>query len=229
MNSHQSNFQEYLKAESTSASTEWMVTFVDLLCLMLVFFIMIYATTSVNNQKWNEIKDSMGNSFKPSNVINKPYEKELYATKIDIKRGVDIDYLHTIIAGKINAASFLKNKIILERSNGNLTIIVDDTNLFEGNTTVLTTDSRALLFIIGDILQRVNNKIDVVGYTLGDIDNDKMEGWSLSLSRALEVASKIREYGNLSQLEAVVKNSDIAEAEDKPANTIEIVISPNTK
>lgn len=229
MNNHESKFPEYLKADSTPANSEWMVTFVDLLCLMLVFFILIYSTTSVPKSKWKWIKESIGNTFKPSNVVNKPYIKELYATKIDIKRGVDIDYLHTIMEGKINADLFLKNNISLDHSNENLTIILNDRNLFEGNTTVLTTDSRALLFVVGDTFQGVNNKIDVVGYTLGDIDNDNMEGWNLTLSRALEVASKMREYGNLSQLEAMVVNSDISEPQNKPSNRIEIIISPNTK
>lgn len=227
MNNFDSNSHDYLSAEPSSTNSEWMVTFVDLLCLMLVFFILMYATTSVHKHKWQDLKDSLGNSFKPSNVVNKPFEKEIYSTKKDIQREVDIDYLNAIITGKIDSDASLKNKINLEDKNGNLIISISENNLFEGNDTELTKDSINLLFIIGDILQIVNNKIEVVGYSFGDIDNDNMRGWNLSLSRVLEVGSKLREYGNLSQIEVIVTNSDITELENKNARKIEVVISPN--
>jgi chemotaxis protein MotB len=205
----------------------WMMTFADLLSLLLVFFILIYATTSVQKGKWEKLKEVMGDSFKPSKIVEREYVTNLHATKIQINKGTDTDYLAAILESKIKNNAFLKNNISLDREKSSLVIKLNSKNIFEGNSPILTEDSRILFFVIGDALQRIKNKIEVMGHTNDKIDNNDMTTWNLALARAVKVASKLREYGNLSKLESMVKNEKPSKNSNKTNNRVDIIIRPN--
>ncbi|PIR37862.1 MAG: hypothetical protein COV35_08005 [Alphaproteobacteria bacterium CG11_big_fil_rev_8_21_14_0_20_39_49] len=218
-------FNEF-KTEETTSNDSWMMTFADLLSLLLVFFIMIYATTSIKKGQWDKLRQSMGESFKAAKTVEKKLVTNLHATKITINKGTDIDYLEAVIESKIKDDAFLKNNIKLEKDANSLIIKINGPNLFEGNSPVLTEDSRVMLFIIGDALQRVKNSIEIFGYINEDDESKQTDSFKLALSRAVQLASNMREAGNLSKLEAIVKNEKPSGLDDKSLNRIDIIVRP---
>ena len=225
MNENNDLFSSELYKYSDSGNDRWMMTFADLLSLLLVFFILIYATTSIKKGQWDKLKETMGESFKPTKVIEKKYVTNLHATKITINKGTEIDYLEAIIESKIKDDAFLKNNIILKKEANNLIIKINGPNLFEGNSPILSEDSRVLLFVVGDAIQQIKNKIEVFGYINEDKSHD-LDSFKLALSRAVKVASGLREHGNLSKLEAIIKTEKTTKAKENSLNIIDIVVRP---
>ncbi|MDA0781053.1 MAG: flagellar motor protein MotB [Rickettsiales bacterium] len=226
MTQNNEHFLHEFKTEETTSNNNWMMTFADLLSLLLVFFILIYATTSIKKGQWDKLRESMGESFKAAKVIEKKLVTNLHATKITINKGTDIDYLEAVIESKIKDDAFLKNNIKLEKDANSLIIKINGPNLFEGNSPVLTEDSRVLLFIIGDALQRVKNRIEVFGYINENDESKHTDSLKLALSRAVKLASGMRDAGNLSKLEAMVKNEKPSGLDDKSLNRIDIIVRP---
>ena len=226
MKDDESLFIHNIETSGADNSDQWMMTFADLLSLLLVFFILIYSTTSIKKGQWDKLKQSMGESFKATKVVDKKHVTNLHATKITINTGTEIDYLEAIIENKIKDDSFLRDNIILEKEANNLIIKINGPNLFEGNSPVLTEDSRVLLFVVGDAIQQIKNKIEVVGYIHKSEQNSSLDSFKLSLLRATKIASGMREHGNLSKLEAMVKSEKAPSSDTKSLNRIDIIIRP---
>jgi len=46
-------------AESQRSSQAWLVTFTDLVALMLTFFVMLFAMSKVEQRKWQNLTDAL--------------------------------------------------------------------------------------------------------------------------------------------------------------------------
>lgn len=229
MNDQHIDIFEEMLAESREPASNWMMTFADLLSLLLVFFLLIYSMTTIKAGDWKKLKETIGDSFKTTKIIDHEHTTQLNAPIIDINKGVDIDYLLAILESKIKDDAYLKNNIKLNRKGSSLIITLNNDNLFQGNSPILNEDSRVLLFVIGDALQKVNNKIVITGYNDKSYSDDAQEEWNLTLARVVKVASSMREHGNLSKLEALVINTGKIKIGNNKGSNVNITIKPYIK
>ena len=49
--------------EPKKGSPEWMATFSDLMNLLLCFFVLLFSMSSIDNEKWEKVVESLQNSF----------------------------------------------------------------------------------------------------------------------------------------------------------------------
>jgi chemotaxis protein MotB len=201
------------------SNNAWMVTFADLISLLLVFFILMYSTSSVEGGRWQKVIDSLSVQFHTDKALNDGmFNTNFSASKVQILRGMDLDYLYTVLSNKISADESLTDKIVLNNEGGNLIISLKNEYIFDGKTPILTEDSKVALFTIGESLQKVNNKIEIVGYIEKNGNKSLSKEWDLSLERSVALAGEFRKYGNLSTLEATIR-------EDNKANgKVDIII-----
>lgn len=186
-------------------SDVWMMTLADLLSLLLVFFILIYATSTIRQGKWSEITDSLESTFSFDSAVTSNIE----STSLGVNRKADIDainlsYLDSILDNKISRDEFLSRLLSVKLLDDRLVISINSKSLFEGNTPVLSDELNNILVSIGDILRKVGNKVDVVSYIDGE-SRGLPTAWELAMTRAAVVADELRQYGNESKMNAFVK------------------------
>lgn len=193
--------------EKLYTSNAWLITFADLLSLLLVFFIMLYATSNLKSGQWDSIKSSIGRAFKANSIIDEyTFSSSLGVSKVDVTIGVDLDYLFPVLEQRIKEDRFLSGKVIVKSFDEKIVISMKKETLFIDNTVNFRNDADLIMMVLGDNLQRVKNKMDIVSFIEADRSSieKNSENWRAALMQNIKIASKLREYGNLSKIESSV-------------------------
>ncbi len=181
----------------------WMVTFTDLVSLMLTFFIMIFAMSSVKEDKWKEVTDSLSRSFNPVALDTLGVFSRFNIGATFQKRAADLKYLTSILKeAAARDPQLRKARFIL--SNDKLVIVLPNSMLFQSGRAAITGKARQAVFDLGGMLRNIDNQISVNGHT----DPSPMAGsryssnWELSLARATAVANALRWSGYTKEITA---------------------------
>lgn len=180
----------------SAGGAAWMLTFTDLVALMLTFFVMLFAMSKVEMREWENLTDSLAPDL---NVVSElsialPTERR-DVDSVETLPSVDLDYLTALLKQDM-ADDPLLSLGILRRLERRILIALPGDMLFApGSTELAATGSEALIGFVG-LLRHVNNRIEVMGHA----DPRQPTGgfgsnWELSLARALRVAQMLREAG----------------------------------
>ena len=128
-----SSYDLDLKPTSISSSA-WMITFIDILSILISCFILFYATSTLNSSEML----GKNSHLKPIEMVD------------------NLSYLHKILSSK------LKNLIYDEQINihiedDHLLISIDSDKLFKSDSDVLLTESSKILTPICECLMLFNN------------------------------------------------------------------------
>lgn len=220
--------------EQMYSSSAWMMTLADLLSLLLVFFILIYSMSSIKTGEWDQLIDSMGEAFNADKIIQEgAFSSSLGVSKVKVKSGLDLNYLYSVLDNKVKSDSFLSDTINLNYDENKLIISLNNKDLFSKRGSSLNEDAELILFVIGDILQKINNKVEVTGYlqaTKAKQGNTTAK-WATTLEKASNIAEEMRKYGNLSRMSSVVSfyKYNQNEAQIYHDDLINIIIKPHAK
>lgn len=226
-------------AEDSGSGRVWLITFTDLVSLMLTFFVMLFAMSNVKLDEWNNISDSLSRTLKPT---PEQQIKKVTATfnigTIYRKQATDIDYLSSVLEDNISDIDGLAGAQITLHED-RLVVSLRGDLLFEPGRAVLTAAARDSLFILGGIFKNIDNQIGVNGHTDPNppSGNAYASNWELSTGRAAAVANALRRVGYQDQIVALgysdTKYSElpeIAESERQALGPrIEIVILPTVR
>ena len=98
---------------SRKISQTWLVTFADLTALMLTFFILLFSMSKVESTTWQAIVDSFKQQLNPSKSGQGQSSGERNEVqRIIIPQSTDLDYLNTLIIGKIRDHPLLSRAIL---------------------------------------------------------------------------------------------------------------------
>ncbi len=185
---------EHQPADSRSI---WLITFTDLVALMLTFFVMLFSMSNVKIDRWKEMIDALSQTLNPAKTTTSSIPSSEYnISSIFRRRAINLDYLLAVFEDKVKKDELLsKGDILLLEDR--LVITVPGDLLFPPNSAVLTTDARRALFVLGGLLQNIENQIGVNSYA--DEENfDSQEfpsNWELSLARSIAVGNSFRRAG----------------------------------
>jgi len=74
------------------SSRAWMIIFTDLVSLMLTFFVMLFAMTSVKPDRWDETVDSLSRTLSPERpAVSVPATSRFNIATTLRKRAVNLD------------------------------------------------------------------------------------------------------------------------------------------
>jgi len=200
------------------SGSNWMITFADLLSLILTFFVLLYSMSALeDNQKWEEITKSLSQKLNP----NKDAEEQAPAaqisvTRISMPKAANIDYLATIITDKFNDSPELSTMFSVRKLDDRIIISLIGARAFTEGEKELTNDGLYALSLIGEIIQTVGNRVDIYGTAP---DETGSSSWHLALSRAFAVSRALRNMGyeyKLSQFGRVISNEQDFELTDVP-------------
>lgn len=175
----------------------WLVSFADLVALLLAFFVMLFATQRVERLPWEALVSSLSRSLNPTQVEKKPEpSSKLNVRRLSAQWAVDLGYLEKLLHGKAAVEPSLQD-IRIWRGDDRLTIELPADSLFPTGSAELTEGARRVIFSLAGILSDIGNRIDIHGHT----DPRPVRGeahasnWELSIARAFEVADELRRAG----------------------------------
>jgi chemotaxis protein MotB len=175
----------------------WMVTFVDLVCLTLTFFVMLFAMSNVKLDQWRSMVDALSQTLNPSLDRTKaPATVPFNIGAIFRRQSVNLDYLAAILKETVASDPVLEKSQFM-RLGDRLIIALAGDRLFEPGRAALTARASEAVFTLGGVLRNIGNQIGVSGHAdpLPPGVDAYPSHWELSLARAAAVANLLARAG----------------------------------
>ncbi len=191
----------------------WLLTYADMITLLMLFFIILYSLSSINQAKFTEMQQAVANVFNGGDF-----------TIFDTRSAGGAGVLQGVSAGqkvvskqttggrntgtggqsvlRTQALSSLQNLVkagkvkVIPTENGFAISLVSDL-YFGSASAALGADAMPVLQEVSDFLGQIPNSVVVEGHT----DNIPPDGkkwtsnWQLSSERALAVLQTLEDYG----------------------------------
>ncbi|HOJ12984.1 MAG TPA: flagellar motor protein MotB [Deltaproteobacteria bacterium] len=170
----------------------WMTTFSDMVTLLLTFFVMIIAMSSLDSKA---LKETFGYFRWAAGVLEFPDSQELRVHKDEVQR-------ERVVETSLQALSDGVDRALREQAAGlagkgkDLVEVVEDRRglavrikgdvLFPEGASTISEDARPVLMAVASVLKETSGTISVEGHT--DAVGGEMDNRYLSLERASRVA-----------------------------------------
>lgn len=171
----------------------WLITYSDLITLLMIFFILLYTISNVNSKKFAQLSASMSeallgqNSGKfigeapgPFMIQNgKPANQAEVEELEKAKKEID----------KMVKEEGLEGKVEVSQESRGLVISLKEALLFESGSAVINDNAKNIILKISNTLKKTHNQIRIEGHT----DNLPIHNalfasnWELSTTRATNV------------------------------------------
>ena len=183
--------------EDKGTKSAWMVTFTDLVSLMLTFFVMLFSMATVQIDKWDAITDSLSTTLNPKKTESVATATADYnISTVFRKRAINLEYLQAVLQEKMEDDKILARSMI-QLLDDRLLISLPGDLLFTKGSKNLSTRADNTMEKIGDVLRHVSNQIVITGHTDPEPASgaDYASNWELSLFRAIAVGNALRKSG----------------------------------
>lgn len=171
-------------AEGDSEKDRYLITYADVITLLLGLFIILYAISNIDIQKYEKIKIALDKSFGGSaaSVIG-------ISDKIPEINVQPVDELKNKLATLIVQNDFGKY-VQLEENERGITIHILEEILFASGNADLSQGSLTMLNKIAAVIKELPNDIRIEGHTdnVPISSTQYRSNWHLSVSRALNTA-----------------------------------------
>lgn len=190
------------KKKKPEEGGSWMDTYGDMVTLLLCFFVLLYSISTVDQNKWRMIVES----FNPS-AVNGDQQVVIDANVFEDERDEDLsghppqeleesetefEELYLMLKQAVESRS-LEDSVELTQGEGYTFISFRDQVFFDGDSSILREEGRAILDDLAEALRFANTmieEVEVMGHTSqadpnrpNNIRNDRM----LSAQRSAEV------------------------------------------
>lgn len=174
----------------------WMDTYGDLVTLLLCFFVLLYAMSSMDPSKWQYIAQafSAGNGDIINVVVDKEPNEENDPNAVYVDENqeqqaeIDFEEFYLYLNEAVKSEG-LQESVSVEMSDTGVYMRFRDNVFFEGDSYILVDEGRYILEVICDGIRAVDNyvyAIKVNGHTAKSAGSDANE-WELSSGRASSV------------------------------------------
>jgi chemotaxis protein MotB len=202
--------------ECPVGSPAWVVTFADMVTLLMVFFILLFTIGSIEEEKWRQVKSSLRDAFGQEDIPEAGTREGVDVIKEQVIDKVTVHAVDEVgamvakeleeIASEVEDFIFknkLAGKVDVSSDERGAIITLSDTVIFPPGKSSMTYAGDEIIKQVFDILQQFSYQVKIEGHT----DNAPIKterfpsNWELSASRAAEVARKLVKAGfNPSQL-----------------------------
>lgn len=214
-----------IEASNDQPTSLWLITFTDIMALMLTFFVLMYSMATPNEEQWDDIVDSLTRGvskfYSPPNLSGPQDTIEI--DKIDTIQALDLSYLRQIVEKSMRENERLKDLVLITQAESLILSLPQDL-LFETGSAEIGVEGKRALFSLGGLMSRIRNRIEIVGHAdptpfSGLNENTFSSNWSLSLARATMVASILKQVGY--QREIIVRGASSARYDELPQSLTE--------
>ena len=190
--------QQQQPTPTKPTSRAWMITFADLMSLLLTFFVLLFSMSQVKLDAWHALVQALSERLNPSVEWTDPTLRfDTNTPEVDRRHAVDLSYLQRILEEKIATDPLLSRGLVL-RLDDRLLLSLPADLLFAPGRADPTPAARNAATVLASALAFVANQLEVQGHT----DPDPVSGsgafasnWELSLARATAIANAISAGG----------------------------------
>jgi chemotaxis protein MotB len=169
----------------------WLLTYADMITLLLVLFIVLFAISSVDQAKFREFKQSMSHAVltrTPHGTTKVPAPTKTAVTPVN-----QFAKIEQALSAALRAHGLLSDVTFTVNSTGLVEGLVADTTFFATASADLSRVGMQIVDISASVLKKYPNEIEVAGYT----DDKPITGgpypnnWALSAARATTVVVRM--------------------------------------
>ena len=199
-------------------SERWLLTYSDMITLLLALFIIMYGMSTENQAKMQAMSQALSNAFNGSaseagaGTGTGTGTGEGNGTATDLASLDPLQSIYDQLNGYIREEN-LENDMQLERTEHSISIRLRDALLFEGNSSQLSQESLPTLEKVSSAIQKVYggvNHITITGNT-ADLGNrnaaNERDSWQLSVDRAVKVLNELTAAGLMPDKMSIEGNS----------------------
>lgn len=181
---------------NATVGSGWLVTFADLVALVLAFFVMMYATQRVENGSWQAMVQSLSRSLKfDPDALDTPNADRNVAFR-SRPQAIELAYLEALLSNLRQSEPALAG-IVMHRLDDRLIIALPGNLLFYPGRVDPVPGAAKRIAALANLLRNISNRIDIFGYTdPSPVPGQLFESnWELSLARAETIAALMRADG----------------------------------
>lgn len=204
--------------QNNKLSMVWMISFADLLSLMLTFFILLYSMSEINLSEWQKVSSSFIEEMNPDEGDqDTALTVEETVFKEENAKAHDLDYLYAVLYGKLRKEAYLFEDIQLHKKEGSLIISIANQALFDEGKTELSVRAISLMFLIEGLLYAIENEVEVYAEVgSATLETEKTSSnWEFSLAKAITVAKELKKSGYMYKINAF---GFVDSHDDKPSS-----------
>ncbi len=192
---------------SSSSSKVWLISFTDILALMLTFFVMLYSMSEHNFDEQKPVNNKMVGVEKTdlnqvegargeAGVID-----DISLNKISFNRALDLGYLQNILETyKAENPELTLMQISNDSQNGRIILMLPEELLFASGQSSLSPRGVKTAGELVKILSNIKNGVEVIGHSDPRPRRDGKSNLLLSLERAQAVATALETQGYKQQV-----------------------------
>lgn len=196
--------REKKEPESSGAGMGWLVTFADLMTLLLTFFVLLLSMATMDRSVLREISVSLVGEeglaiMKGAGKVPAKYEfiEQVLEDQDKIfenhQRLKDTLFPDEVLPKHMSRSFLLNNLEVLARPEG-VAVVLSDSLLFASGQSELNAESKQLLSEFVSFLSSVPVPINIAGYT-DNVPGGPKDNYVLSAERAMAVLTLFLEQG----------------------------------
>ena len=185
------------KDEDQENLERWLLTYADLITLLLAFFVVMYSMSQIDAKRFGEMSEKLHGILNGGDNVLKPEEEAKETEGHGVLKIGNLKMLQKAIEGKSEERKKLQD-VQTEITERGLVIHIVERALFKEGSAKLQGNSWEVLDLIYNELDSIPNHIRVEGHTDDrPIATEKFpSNWELSSARATEVVRYfVNEYG----------------------------------
>lgn len=175
----------------------WLITFTDLVSLMLAFFVMLFAMSGVEVELWDATAQSLSRTRDPAPAPPPPPPVAARNVPTAVRvPALDLDYL-AMLFGRVSQGSPELVETRLVRVPDGLILVLDSGDVFDGDGVRLSPAAARTVAAVGAILGNFGNRIGVRFRADPEavLQAKDGSGWERALVRAAALANALRAAG----------------------------------
>ncbi|MEI8395131.1 MAG: flagellar motor protein MotB [Rhodospirillaceae bacterium] len=178
-----------------SARSIWLISFTDLMCLMLAFFVLAFSMSEPDQGNWRAMAQSLAPAL-ASGRVGARTGALFNVEMLDPRTPINLDYLGSLLLGQFARDADLAG-VVPMRQDDRVIIGLPDVLLFEQDGANFSERGRRVLFVLGGVLGRISNRVEIIGHA--EREQPALESArdtrELALSRAVAVGTALRQAG----------------------------------
>ena len=189
----QNDLQNRLSFHHAQITSTWIISFTDIIALMLTFFVLLFSMSEINEQKWYALfGDAPPNLASADQVAPERIKQAQFLE--NIPSSLSKDYILGLLRKKFKSDPLLSTLEIDSHPEG-LVLTFPIKIFFDRAQAILKSDAQNLLFRLSPVLHQLNNPIRVTVHTPQQLQTRSESAFNLSLERAWAVTHHLQKTG----------------------------------
>ncbi len=162
----------------------WMVTFSDMVTLLLTFFVLLLSMANMDQIKFNAASDSLAGAF---GVLGSERKTNVAPPTVVSYSPMDDDFTSKVyrrIKSKLRELK-LNREIEVVKDRGAVILRVDEAVLFASGSSALQPEAEPVLRKVAELVRPLPLNLKIEGHT--DDQGNELNNWNLSVNRAVAV------------------------------------------